>query len=754
MRLKTAITLLAALLATVTATVRADNRITGINTINLRDRVVLLGSLELRKHLIVAFDLDSPSDLARHLNVRLTFLSPGGDTLGTGMNHFLEGAGGDVSCGAPYDLPQGVYRVTLESLDSLGAVLGAFTKTYDRRELGGSYFAGQSIGERHPTERPFNETTSEPAATSEETQQGYILYRRDWLRWVYENSRPTMLEKTDSLHVTMAANEYEPLTFSLYGLRDLDSVRVSLAGDLTDSAGAVLPRAEISIGVVESLPTVIDGSDHYRQMPRLIARRAAAGLASGRSRRFWLTVHAPAEQAPGLYSGRVRISAATGEREAPLSVRVLPVRLPDEARTDVNMCETYEFYELFNDWPDADRALITRAGRRVYEDYRRHGMNGLWPHSGFHFKRAPDGAPRLDELFAALEAAKTLGFTRPVVWFCGSLVHTAKPRHPGNVRLYDKALMTGRMRELVSYVNHQCQVNGWPEVLYEPSDEPADNADYPLDRGQQARDLLAAVREAGGRTAETGTYGLQEHWLDLPVLGSYNENLLPSLRAAQPELPVWVYRNETISQNMNLCFTRYYWGFSAWRSGFDGTTAWTFQNTMNGKGDPFTDLDGEGADVMVALPSVDGPLATPYWEAVREGVDDLRYIDCLRGLIKSSPDPWAADSISGLLEAFRAQALTEPSTSETVFGGWKPDRFEERRQLLVDWITRLSSPAGGSPGDFNSNGRLDMQDAVRMVALLAAGSESAALDLNADGVVGLRDLVWLLLKIASTPAGG
>jgi hypothetical protein len=509
--------------------------------------------------------------------------------------------------------------------------------------------------------------------------------------------------------------------------------------------GDFLTRDRISINLVESLPTVLDGNDNFRMLPRLIRKQERTALTRGRSRCFWLTVRAERDQPPGDYRGTVEIASEGSTRRVKLIVRVLPFLLPDNIAADFSMLETYEFYPLLEDRPAQERALITEYGRKVYQDYLSHGLNRVWPHSSYYFRRNPDGTPRLDELFTALQTAKELGLNRPVLWFCGSLVQTAKPKHPGNVRLYEPVLMKERMREIVRYVNHQVELNGWPEVMYEPSDEPADNADYPLDRGQQAKELLEVVKAEGGKTAETGTFGLAEGWLDLPVLGSQFD--LASLKAARPNLPGWLYYSETITQNSNLSFTRYGWGFFPWRMGFDGISAWTFQNTMNAKGDPFTDLDGEGADVMVALPGTGGPIPTVYWESVREGIDDYRYISLLKSLIEVAPHGSPADSIAKLLESLRKQSLTSPTNQENQFGDWKPEQFDARRKMLVDWISILSPAEQRPRGDFNADGKLDLQDALRILSRLNEKVDDSALDLNGDGAENIVDVVWLLIQI-------
>ena len=49
-------------------------------------------------------------------------------------------------------------------------------------------------------------------------------------------------------------------------------------------------------------------------------------------------------------------------------------------------------------------------------------------------------------------------------------------------------------------------------------------------------------------------------------------------------------------------------------------------------GDPFNDFDGPGKDMCIAYPSQEGPIPTLSWEGYREGVDDCRYWEAVKGL--------------------------------------------------------------------------------------------------------------------------
>lgn len=65
---------------------------------------------------------------------------------------------------------------------------------------------------------------------------------------------------------------------------------------------------------------------------------------------------------------------------------------------------------------------------------------------------------------------------------------------------------------------------------------------------------------------------------------------------------------------------RLLFGYYLFNSHLDGVSAWTLYRP---RGNPFSDADGE--DPLIAYPTKEGMAPTYWWEAVREGVNDLRY---------------------------------------------------------------------------------------------------------------------------------
>jgi hypothetical protein len=102
------------------------------------------------------------------------------------------------------------------------------------------------------------------------------------------------------------------------------------------------------------------------------------------------------------------------------------------------------------------------------------------------------------------------------------------------------------------------------------------------------------------------------------------------------------------------------------------------------KGNPFDATDGprlRGGDFAYAAPHPDDPaqmVPTRHWEAFREGVDDMRYLATLEGLIEEHKGTPESEAAGAWLENLRGGVT--PSHAEL-------EPIEEESPLLV-WLSR------------------------------------------------------------------
>ena len=83
----------------------------------------------------------------------------------------------------------------------------------------------------HCREMPFVETAPEPAPSKEESRRGYLLFHRPITEPVHSNTRPLESERLrGGLNAFATPGEWEPVTLSVYPLRDLKDFRSASGG--------------------------------------------------------------------------------------------------------------------------------------------------------------------------------------------------------------------------------------------------------------------------------------------------------------------------------------------------------------------------------------------------------------------------------------------------------------------------------------------------------------------------------------------
>ena len=90
---------------------------------------------------------------------------------------------------------------------------------------------------------------------------------------------------------------------------------------------------------------------------------------------------------------------------------------------------------------------------------------------------------------------------------------------------------------------------------------------------------------------------------------------------------------------------------------------------------------------LVTYPSKEGPVPTLQWEALREGVDDVRYLTALKILLTRVKPDIAAD-INGVIE----RQLSDWGYAGAVNNGVQPfraDRFRFTREIVIKHILKL-----------------------------------------------------------------
>lgn len=353
------------------------------------------------------------------------------------------------------------------------------------------------------------------------------------------------------------------------------------------------------------------------------------------------------------------------------------------------MLMTYEFSELTMPWMEAEKKKIYAAAVNVLRDYKEHGMTTLCVHSPFVLIPNQKGLPDLSDIYAALRGAHEVGLTRPLVWYMGHLIQTAKPKHPGNIGNFDAAVQIPRLRYLVDTVSRYARSNGFPEVIFLPIDEPDDSdQDVGNRRSSITPLLLKTIKEAGAKSMITAERYAQFGKVDYLASARFNASELSAAHAAGGRY--WRYENKVTLDCSSPAYARYQYGYYTWKNNIDGMSSWTFQNTQNAGGQPRRE-SASRLDIYLAYPAPSGPISTIKWEAIRDGIDDHKLLYQLAKRVARMKRTRAnVAPYESFLNRLRVME-NEPCCDANLCKESELTAFDQKREAVIQMILRADA---------------------------------------------------------------
>ena len=137
-------------------------------------------------------------------------------------------------------------------------------------------------------------------------------------------------------------------------------------------------------------------------------------------------------------------------------------------------------------------------------------------------------------------------------------------------------------------------------------------------------------------------------------------------------------------------------GFFFWKTGARGQFYWAYYSPQ---GDPYDDLDG--IDWCVAYPGAGRPIPTIEWEALREGIDDFRYVYSLEVAIAKARAKGSAEAApvveeaGRLLDELRDEIVSDLEEYERrglnfhTDSIWPAEKYDDWRKRIAQMIVRL-----------------------------------------------------------------
>ncbi len=545
-------------------------------------------------------------------------------------------------------------------------------------------------------EMPFVETAAEPGLTPDEKQRGYLLFHRPITEPVYPNSKPHGHERLEQLVAFAAPGEFEPLTFSIYPLRDLLNLKVRCS-PLTCGAGEI-PGAKITVHLVTywnvGYPRYTSRST-YRRTPELLEQVTVHSSPQGECQRYWIRIQVPEDTKPGVYRGTVSVWDEGFEKaiQIPVALRVLGFQL---CRDSAKHYSTYYYARNRTQYTGKSESFIQKAASNEYRAMVAYGLDM----SPTMYLACDDGRtirlPYPEELDRMLQA----GLAGPIPVTAGNVIsrfyrdttpdgergshwHISKMPSPD---FYERITASFEAFEA------DRKAKGWPEFICCPIDEVTGS------RKDFGAKVYAAVKAAGIRTYATkdptaaDAEPYRPHidiWCSQPYSVPYEKII------GQDRYEYWSYPNHNageIKDRRVMCKGgRMTYGFGFWRSGYTTLIPWNWSWTPGN--DQFDYLRGSRSGCGQRIDEEGEVIPAVYWECFREGNDDARYIYTLQQAVfqrEGSPDANCRRAIAEaralLQDTWNAIEVQQKYLAD---GMWSSEEFNTRRWLLAQAIAKL-----------------------------------------------------------------
>jgi hypothetical protein len=520
-----------------------------------------------------------------------------------------------------------------------------------------------------------SEQTLSFALSQQDKKKGYIIFAKNYLERVHPYIRPDEKEITNEISIFTAKGEFEPFTIGIYPLRDLGECEL-FAEDLVNRNGYRISSENIDIRVTQYKLKLI-GKKVFQTRGEFLRNKSRVKIKNGVMRQFWITVKTPENTPAGDYKGEIHFRPLNGEKQIiTLKVKVLPLKL-DEPNIALGM-----FYFIpahFKWYKDTHSILWGRIEKQLW-DLKEHNMNSLAIDiSPRIIKVSKQGEVELDfrELAEFINIYKHYGFEKPIIGYgMVKLIKQAEKISAGDENRFS-VILQNAYKAIKVYVD---EIYG-PEIVFCLADE-ISNVDkegikYGVKLAQIAREVMGIKTTACLNSQKDE---IIFPYLDISTINDgmkISEQLIDKVRNSGSQL--WFY---------NLGGHRFSFGFYLAKTRAQGRLEWNYQLPAV---DPYFDLDGRESDYCASYPSMDGPINAVWFEWIREGIDDYRYMLTLSNLIKEAKNSVNPELVKRSREAEDVIAsILETVSIKLNDNNWQIAEYDKKRWEVAEQIVKLS----------------------------------------------------------------
>ena len=309
----------------------------------------------------------------------------------------------------------------------------------------------------------------------EERRRGYVAAEVHCSDDSHPWSRPSPGASRERIELFATPGAQEQASFAVFGLRDLDDVTFSLS-EMRGEAGA-LPASAFTLRLVQYAPWHAERRDAPAFAIRecLVLPLRPTSVGADTCKRFWITFRTPADAAPGIYRGRIDVSAANAPPASmDLVIRVVPVKL------ETPPVERYMYfgtmYYLGRAYlPDFDEERYWEALRaevRFMRDNQYCRAECLIPH-GRRYLTVEDGKVvdvdlrDTERLMQILREEDAWPRDNTMICRTGSLNLKFGGRFRPDVKFVPTEEGRAKFRQAIRIIDQKGKKNGWPEIAFE-----------------------------------------------------------------------------------------------------------------------------------------------------------------------------------------------------------------------------------------------------------------------------------------------
>jgi hypothetical protein len=639
----------------------------------------------------------------------------------------LEVAGTGKRCFLGYIkfIPSNNRRAKENPQDPAGKVTIRPKYSYEEITIENNKLIADKIKKGYFVERTYVETNKPPKYNKQSIKRGYAIYNCNYLKLIFPTSVPEEDTGKIKLKVSATPGEYEPSSFAVKAIRNIDKFSVKQIKEFRNKSGSIA-----KINCVTSIvkpATKRTSSYHGRsefmvgpQYLEAINEESSLNFEKGEAKQIWLTFHVADNSKSGTYYSELEIVSNNTKQTMPIEFKIYPFKLTPIENIDIG------FWTNANSYSNPDGISFLEKDIKNMVDY---GKNSVVFSTSLTVKGRTLNDINIDfgnsllvhvaRLFKKYNMSGTLHLLAPNIWS-----YTSSVPQPQRIQAYKK---------LLTQLENYAKSNNWPKRAYHCFDE---CLSHPENLPGYIRNIKVQ-KELGLTTANDHIWyktsrPLQDQvdkaspYIDI-FINRFNTRNLWYVDSWEKMLDTAKHRNKKLyTYNSTSCITAAQpaamrclggWFFRTIGKGCSGQLFWTYRSIQ---GDPYNDLDGTGADVVCTYPPYGKHKGGPAidWEAHREGIDDLRYILTLENLIDKAKkenlikEAVAAqkviDSIADSFdwERFRQKAIFWDSKWTKTWSengkrfaagdynlpnGWEIKDYDVARQRIVNEILKLQS---------------------------------------------------------------